>query len=112
MLPSWIKTPCTHGFHEFSSLTTTAEKLSKKTKVKRQRKTKMADGKSTKQQQKHLNQKEASSDEDEEWPCLVCGELFRNSRAGEKWIQCTVCQLWAHEECTPGERGYICQNCD
>lgn len=90
----------------------TLEEKSKKTKVKRQRKTKTADGHSNKKQGKRLNQIESSSDEDEEWPCLVCGELFHNSKPGENWIQCTVCLLWAHEECTPGERGYICQNCD
>ncbi|KAL8625365.1 hypothetical protein ACOMHN_044508 [Nucella lapillus] len=30
---------------------------------------------------------EESSDENEEWPCLVCGELFCNSRSRETWVQ-------------------------
>lgn len=90
----------------------TLEEKSKNTKVKRQRKTKKADGKVNQTSAETPQSEKASSDEAEEWPCLVCGEPFRNSRAGEKWIECTVCRLWAHEECTPGEAGYICQNCD
>ena len=28
-----------------------------------------------------------SSDEDEEWHCLICGEPFSNSRSREVWVQ-------------------------
>ncbi|KAL8605212.1 hypothetical protein ACOMHN_031153 [Nucella lapillus] len=55
---------------------------------------------------------EESSDENEEWPCLVCGELFCNSRSRETWVQCQICLLWAHEECTPGLPYFICPNCE
>ena len=48
----------------------------------------------------------------EEWPCLVCGEPYRNSRPGEKWVQCFDCKHWSHEECTPGDAYYVCQNCE
>ena len=55
---------------------------------------------------------EESSDEDEEWPCIVCGELFCNSRSRETWVQCQMCLLWAHDECTPGLHYFICPNCE
>ena len=65
---------------------------------------------------KKQNRSSRGADEDssdnEEWPCLVCGEPFCNSRPREKWIQCVLCQQWAHEECTQGKYYYICQNCD
>ena len=63
-----------------------------------------------KRSQKQLCQD--SSSDDESWPCLVCGEPFLNSRSGEKWVQCVVCRLWSHEDCTNGDRQYVCQNCE
>jgi len=53
-----------------------------------------------------------SSSEDEEWPCIICGEPFANSKSREKWIQCQDCNKWAHEACTDGSRFFICPNCD
>ena len=47
----------------------------------------------------------------EEWTCLVCCEPHANSRPRKKWVQCSSCKQWAHEECTPGELFYTCQNC-
>lgn len=55
---------------------------------------------------------ESESDSDDEYDCLVCGEDYSNSLAGEKWITCAVCSNWAHIECTPGVGLYICHNCD
>ena len=52
-----------------------------------------------------------SSDEDEEWHCLICGEPFSNSRSREVWVQCVLCRDWAHGECTEGNANYICENC-
>ena len=42
------------------------------------------------------------SSDNEEWPCLVCGEAFASSMPSEKWIQCASCRKWSHEACTPG----------
>ena len=53
-----------------------------------------------------------SSDAKEEWPCLVCGEPYRNSRPVENWVQCFDCKHWSHEECLPGDAYYVCQNCE
>ena len=50
--------------------------------------------------------------DDEEWFCLICVEPYSNSRAGEKWIKCVSCAEWAHEECTPAGKIFVCQNCD
>ena len=56
-----------------------------------------------------------SSDEDEEWPCLVCCEPFKNSKKGEKWIRCVTCERWAHLMCTGLDnkaKTYVCDNCN
>ena len=50
-----------------------------------------------------------NSDEDE--TCIVCGELFSNSRSNEKWIKCGSCQGWSHELCTMGNALYVCHEC-
>lgn len=55
---------------------------------------------------------EDSSDEDEVWPCLICGEPFSNSKSREIWVRCVTCLQWAHEECTNGEKVFLCPNCE
>lgn len=49
---------------------------------------------------------------DEEWPCLVCGAPFANSRPSEKLVQCSGCKKWSHEDSTPGFECYACHNCE
>ena len=77
-----------------------------------------ADGKRVKTTKKKYRMKSKSkpnisdSSDDEEWPCVVCGETFATSKPREKWVKCQLCQKWAHEECTPGEMAFICPNCD
>lgn len=66
----------------------------------------------TRKGKRRRQESDESSDENEEWPCLVCGELFCNSRSRETWIQCQMCLLWAHEQCTPGLPYFICPNCE
>jgi len=61
---------------------------------------------------KKKNKKDYEESEDEETFCLVCTEPYSNSRAREKWVQCTACHMWAHEACTDGNCSYICHNCD
>jgi hypothetical protein len=44
--------------------------------------------------------------------CLVSMDTYWNIVAGEIRVQCTHCQMWAHEKCTSGVSwGYICPNC-
>nr|XP_047133687.1 uncharacterized protein LOC124811672 isoform X1 [Hydra vulgaris] len=48
----------------------------------------------------------------EECFCLVCVGMFSKSKAGEVWVQCTQCHLWAHESCIIGKSlFFICNNC-
>ncbi|KAK9674931.1 hypothetical protein QE152_g40760 [Popillia japonica] len=56
--------------------------------------------------------KEEDSDGDEDCYCLVCLELYTSSRPGEKWVQCTECKGWSHEECTKQNDLYVCHNCE
>ena len=42
--------------------------------------------------------------EEETCQCLVSDEPFGNSRLGEKWVSCTDCGKWAHDDCTSGDR--------
>lgn len=78
-------------------------------------------GKITKEQKdkkkkisKPVNQTpDSSTDEDEEnCFCLVCLEPYQGSRSKEVWIQCLECKGWSHEECTKGDRFYVCHNCE
>lgn len=56
--------------------------------------------------------KEIFSPEEASVPCLICNDTFGNSASGEKWIQCNMCQQWAHQLCTDYKSGvYICDNC-
>lgn len=58
-------------------------------------------------------EKDESSEEEEDCYCLICLGSFANSRPKERWIQCTKCKGWAHEDCTNGYTPlYVCENCD
>lgn len=61
---------------------------------------------------KKKNKKDYEESEDEDTFCIICTEPYSNSRAREKWVQCTACHMWAHEACTDGSCSYICHNCD
>ena len=52
------------------------------------------------------------SSEDEEWPCLICGEPFVNSKSREMWVQCLQCKNWAHSDCTDESVYFVCPNCE
>ena len=53
----------------------------------------------------------AIQDEDEEWPSIVCGEPFGNSRPGEEWVMCISYHRQAHKECTLMQHmAYACHN--
>ena len=48
----------------------------------------------------------------QEAKCLECEGLFSNSRPREVWIQCNICQNWAHKLCTYYKTGiYFCDEC-
>lgn len=56
-----------------------------------------------------------SEDDDEENKCMYCSEHFTNSVAGEQWVQCVVCRMWAHVACAGAEDDcgtYTCDLCN
>lgn len=50
---------------------------------------------------------------EENVPCLICQDIYGNSRSGESWVRCNICSDWAHQLCTDysGAGIYICDNC-
>ena len=87
-----------------------AEAAKRKTKVKGPTSRKVARTLAPKKQVKAAKRPKAT-DEDA-CQCLVCDEPLGNSRPGEKWVSCTDCGKWAHEDCTSGDPCYVCHNCD
>ena len=49
--------------------------------------------------------------DDDACTCLLCDEPFSNSLPGKKWVQCTACRMWAHENCTSGDKCFVCDHC-
>ena len=47
-----------------------------------------------KKQEKHKTLKRGKKNVTEEWPCIVCGELYANSRAGKQWVQYVGSLMW------------------
>lgn len=44
--------------------------------------------------------------------CLFCDEHFSQDIRGELWVQCLMCHLWAHEQCSGAEKdAYVCDFC-
>lgn len=44
--------------------------------------------------------------------CLICSEPYSNSKSKEVWIQCNICEQWAHKLCTNYNSGvFICDFC-
>ena len=42
---------------------------------------------------KKKNKKDYEESEDEDTFCIICTEPYSNSRAREKWVQCTACHM-------------------
>lgn len=41
--------------------------------------------------------------------CLFCNREFSEDRKGELWIQCLICNLWYHVDCTGADKNnYVC----
>ncbi|KAB0802688.1 hypothetical protein PPYR_04874 [Photinus pyralis] len=60
------------------------------------------DKKPNRKKNKRAKYEETDDSSDEDTFCLICAEPYSNSRPGGKWIRCTTCRQWAHEECTDG----------
>ncbi|XP_069669360.1 uncharacterized protein [Periplaneta americana] len=48
---------------------------------------------------------------DDDAECLFCTGLFSDDTRGEKWVQCSKCRRWAHEDCGADEEHFICSTC-
>ena len=46
--------------------------------------------------------------------CIYCKDLYSRSKAGEVWLKCMKCSLWAHNECaglSKRAKNFICELC-
>ncbi|CAH2101982.1 unnamed protein product [Euphydryas editha] len=52
------------------------------------------------------------NENNEEYFCIICNDKYE-SPPTEDWIMCSICELWAHEQCTTGEtnKGFVCDLC-
>ncbi len=85
---------------------------SKSTKPKPSETAKSEASKTSKSKASKNNQPDAV--EDSNASCLYCCSLTKYDEAGEKWICCTSCKEWAHEECCDPDRladDFICEMC-
>ena len=51
-----------------------------------------------------------SSDEEEDYFCIVCLGAYSKGRKGEDWIECSSCKKWAHKKCA-GKQNVLFYNC-
>lgn len=66
----------------------------------------------TSKPKKGIKSLHSSDEEDEDCLCIYCLEPYANSKAKEKWVQCTKCKKWAHEDCTKGDVSFfVCVHC-
>ena len=50
--------------------------------------------------------------EDEDATCIFCESKFSDDTKGELWVQCVMCSMWAHNECSGAEKDiYVCDFC-
>ena len=44
--------------------------------------------------------------------CVICYDMFENSKPGEQWVQCKKCTGWAHVSCAPSiTKSKTCVHC-
>lgn len=122
-----------------ADLEISVEKLSKPKEGKGKRKVfpeESSENKRKSKKQTRVQNKESSSEEDEgeefdpadddldidqigeyapennDAICLFCGTRFSDDIRGELWVQCLMCHLWAHEQCSGAEKdAYVCDFC-
>lgn len=55
---------------------------------------------------------EEKNPEENSVPCILCWDIFGNSKPGEDWIKCNICSRWAHKLCADYNSGvFICDHC-
>lgn len=94
-------------------LTDTPEKDSLAQEQSKKQKTGIDKAKKKAIKKKVFTLSDSSSDNCEEYACLICDESYSESIPGEEWVRCHACLKWAHQKCTSGTISmYICVNCD
>ena len=56
----------------------------------------------------------SSDDEDTDANCIYCTKSFSEDKKGEKWVRCTKCFYWCHENCAgdgSDNPKFICTEC-
>ncbi|KAF5299184.1 hypothetical protein FQA39_LY02357 [Lamprigera yunnana] len=49
---------------------------------------------------------------EEDAECLYCNGLFSQDTRGDKWIRCSLCFRWCHEECAESDKkAFVCEIC-
>lgn len=44
--------------------------------------------------------------------CIFCEEKFSDDKRCDLWVQCVMCSMWAHDECSGADKEvYICDFC-
>lgn len=54
------------------------------------------------------------SDIEDDCSCIYCNDLFSRSKSKETWLQCQLCQNWAHADCAGVAKRvklFICELC-
>lgn len=52
------------------------------------------------------------SDNEDDCACRYCNDLFSRSKSKETWLQCQLCQKWAHADCADArKKKFICDLC-
>ncbi|CAH2088100.1 unnamed protein product [Euphydryas editha] len=61
---------------------------------------------------KNLKKVVGGNENDEEYFCIMCNDKYE-SPSTEDWIMCSICELWAHEQCTTGKtsKGFVYDLC-
>ncbi|PSN42643.1 hypothetical protein C0J52_08690 [Blattella germanica] len=55
-----------------------------------------------------------ADEDDNDASCIYCNDLYSRSKAGEVWLKCMKCSLWAHNECaglSKRAKNFICELC-
>ncbi|CAK9814868.1 hypothetical protein ANTQUA_LOCUS8254 [Anthophora quadrimaculata] len=86
--------------------------ISKRQKIRRDHEEKQKKQIKLEQKSKAKKRYSEHNNEEEEHYCPVCTESYSTSKPNEKWVQCTECKDWAHEECIVKNLNYVCCNCD
>lgn len=70
----------------------------------------------SKGKRKCINPQVSSSEEEDnlDCQCIICSDTYYDSRPGEEWVQCQMCNKWAHSRCQNKLHSltYICEYCD